>query len=218
MPKDQIEDSDLAHSLRACLEQGGADRWERFIRLAHPTVSSAVLRAISFFQWRDRQIADDLIQDVFLRVCRNDFHALRGFRAEESKALRVWLRTVSGNVVASYIDHAKAETRGGRAEHVSMDEPAAAGLPSGDSPLHQAEGKILAERVKKCLDEHEPRDRRIFWLYHLHAFKPRVIAEYPGINLEKDGVETVVYRVTRAVRRCLEDHEVFPPKAEGARS
>jgi DNA-directed RNA polymerase specialized sigma24 family protein len=77
-------------------------------------------------------------------------------------------------------------------------------LPSRDSVTENLERKMLLERVEKCLSARDPRSRRIFWLYHRHGLKPRAIAAMPGIEMGVSGVETEVYRSTKAVRDCLQ--------------
>src|SRR5690242_16500868 len=93
---------DLAHLLEECLKDGRRACWEAFIREAQPIIASSVLRALARSSLRSREVADDLVQDSFLKMCKNDFRVLRDFRSGDATALRVYLRTIATSVVMDY--------------------------------------------------------------------------------------------------------------------
>jgi hypothetical protein len=76
------ENGDFAHTLRDCLENGTPSRWEAFIHLAQPVVAAAVVQTLARWGHLDRQGVGDLIQDVFLKICANDFRVLRNIPFE----------------------------------------------------------------------------------------------------------------------------------------
>lgn len=208
-----MDDRDITQILNRCLDGGGEAEWEAFIARVQPVIASGVLRSLSRGTSASRELADDLIQDCFLKICANDFRVLRNFRAADANALRVYLRTIAGSIV---MDHFRSQRS---RPAVDLDDVATT-LASHDGAAEDLERKILLERVEKCLSTQDPRSRRIFWLYHRQGLTPKVISALPGIGMGTGGVETAVYRLTGAVRECLRKAGVLEPATfrEGGRA
>lgn len=208
-----MNDTDVASILERCLKDDGAANWELFIRHAQPVVASAVLRALSYGPSTNRDLADDLIQDCFLKICANEYRILRNFRGRDSVALRAYLRAIAGSVVMDHFRQRHAKP--------TVDlEGVASALASHDSTAENLDRNKLLERVEDCLRSHDDRSRRIFWLYHRQGLTPRSISALPGIGMATGGVETAVYRLTAAVRNCLRKAGVLEPAIfrEGGRA
>ncbi len=73
-----------------------------------------------------------------------------------------------------------------------------------DKSFHQVETRIMIDRIEHCLETRPHRDRFILLALSPAWLQPKVIAGLPGINLGSGGVETLVYRLTKAVRECLQ--------------
>jgi RNA polymerase sigma factor (sigma-70 family) len=196
--------------LRDCLETGAASRWETFIGLAQPVVAAAVFRTIGRWGRADSSVADDLIQDTFARLCARDFRALRNFRGQDSTALCAYLRVIARSVAT---DGFRAE----RAPAVSLDDPDTAPL-ADDSSARAIERSLLLDRIDKCLAAQKERDRRIFWLYHRHGWTPKSIAALPAIEMGTSGIETLLYRLTKAAADCMKKGGYFRTAVEGGRA
>jgi len=198
-----MDETDLAALLRRCLAGGENADWDRFIRLSQPTVAAGVLRSISSSARVDRELADDLIQDTFLKLCADDFRVLRRFRGDDAVSLRVYLKTIAGTIATDHFRSQAALKKGSGKAPVSLDDlvrqPGA-----DDARFAELEREILLERVERCLDSQQSRDRRVFWLYHRQGMTPKTISALPGVGLASDGVETLVYRLTKNVRECLQ--------------
>jgi RNA polymerase sigma factor (sigma-70 family) len=191
--------------LRDCLETGASGAWERFIALAKPVVSSAVFAAIR--RWnRDRSQADDLIQDAFVRLCAADFHVLRNFRGHNVAALHAYLRVIATSVAA---DRFRAEP----SRAVSLDDPESTPPVADDRPARDIERRLLLDRIHKCLSASERRNQWIFWLYHRDGMTPQEISILPSVGLGRSGIETLIYRLTKAVYDCV--RKGFSPDFEG---
>ncbi len=200
----------LVRILRECLATGSAGSWEAFIRLTTPVVASAVRRALFHHNWQNWQVVDDLIQDIFGKLCENKCRPLREVRAENDVALHCWLRTVAARLVADHIDLLHTAKRGGGNSHVSSDSPEVAAIAGSYSPYREAERQLKMDRIRRCLEDRPETARRIFWLYHRDGYTPSDIARHPGVDLRPGGIETLLYRVTKEVRECVER------RAEGA--
>jgi RNA polymerase sigma-70 factor (ECF subfamily) len=189
-------DKDLAKMLERCLDGAGPARWEPFIEEAQPVISSGVLRSLSRGSSLNRDLADDLVQDCFLKLCANDFRVLRNFRSGDANALRAYLRAIAASVVADHFRRRESKPT------IDLEEVASV-LSSPDPATEDLERNMLLERVEKCLSTHDVRSRRIFWLYHRQGLTPRSISILPEVQMGISGVETALYRLTVAVRTCL---------------
>jgi RNA polymerase sigma-70 factor (ECF subfamily) len=213
------EEDDLSGILDKCLNKGTRDNWELFFYRAQPVVAASVIRSISNSVSMNRQLADDLIQETFLKLCASDFRILRKFRAHDSNALHVYLKAVA---VSTVLDHFRAESAikkgSGRAD-ASLDDVAAE-LGADDKSFERLEDTLMLDRVTTCLSSQEVRIRRVFWLYHRQGLTPKDIAALPGIDLGPAGVETAIYRLTRLVRECLRKAGFLQPGVfrEGGRA
>ncbi len=195
-------ETDIAPLLARYLQTGKAADLDRFIKFAQPVVAVGVWRAAKRMSHPDRAFIDDMIQETFLKICADDFRVLRDFRACNTNALEVYLKTIAASVVIDHFRSQSAQKKGSGKKSASLDD-VADGLAIEDTQFSQLERSQMLLWVGKCLDTQEPRNRAIFWLYHRQELKPRVISALPGINLSSDGVETLIYRLTRAVRDCL---------------
>jgi RNA polymerase sigma-70 factor (ECF subfamily) len=192
--------------LRDCLETGAPGAWDRFIALAKPVIAPVVVAVIRRWK-RDFSQVDDLVQDTFVRLCAADFRALRNFRGQDAAALHSYLRTIASSVAADRF-------RGDSARVVSLDDPDLAPPVADNRPARDIERRLLLDRIQKCLTAHAPRDRWIFWLYHRDGMTPQAISTLPSIGIGRSGVETLIYRLTKAVANCV--LKGFPPPAEGS--
>ena len=197
-----MAETDLATLLRGCLSQGQSPDWERFIAEAQPIVAAAVLRMIQPRTGLKRELADDLIQDTFLKMCAADFRILRNFRTGDANALRVYLKTIAASVVMDHLRSASAVKSGSGVPTANLDD-AMPRLSVTDPQFEAFESRMMVAEVGKCLHKQDQRNQRIFWLYHLQEMRPKTIAALPGIGMTVNAIETVVYRLTRAVRECL---------------
>ena len=203
-----MPDSDLVQLLGRCLESRKGSEWEPFIRQIHPSVVAGVISTLARVGISSRQVVEDLVQETFLKLCAQDSRVLRSFQAGDSNGLKAYIRVIASSTTLDFLRARDAQKRiktpisleGGTFEILSSHNPEA-----------EAGRKQLLEHIDSCLADQKDRDRRIFWLYHRQGFTPKAIADLPGIALATGGVETIVYRLTRAVRECLERAHVIPP-------
>jgi len=145
-------------------------------------------------------VVDELVQETFMKLCRNDSKALKEFKAEHDGAVFGFLKTVALNVA---IDHFRSLQP--RAEEPLEDWQAAEASSGGTA---SAEMSVLMEQVDGALTrstsgETRERDRTVFWLYYKHGFTAKAIAALPAVWLSVKGVETVIFRLTKAIRKSL---------------
>jgi RNA polymerase sigma-70 factor (ECF subfamily) len=116
-------------------------------------------------------------------------------------------------------DHFKAESsskRGGKVlAHVEINSENTPGAIDAGT----IERSVLLNQIERRVDDltsNSPRDRTIFWLYYRQGFSSAAIAGIPAFRLTTKGVESILNRLTRSLRReVLKRNFVSPPFSEG---
>lgn len=70
-----------AEILTACLERGNEPAWKLFVETFQPLIASSVSRVVGRYGPPNAALVDDLVQDTFLRICREDARILHQFKS-----------------------------------------------------------------------------------------------------------------------------------------
>jgi RNA polymerase sigma factor (sigma-70 family) len=186
--------------LAGACARGDEVAWLELIR----RYDRSVLRVL--WQSGAREDADDLLQEVWVRLLARDGIALRSFRAGRSGALRVFLAKVAKSVA---IDHGRSRR---------LRPPAAGGEEPGEL-AHAGPGPeavVSAEREKHRLaaailqaaleGENPARDRDILRLHFEEGHLPLEIASM-GLGLAARGVEALLRRAKARIEEILKEEE-----------
>jgi RNA polymerase sigma-70 factor (ECF subfamily) len=87
--------------LRA-LSVGNKRTWDAFVSAAAPLINAVVRRALASYRLSEEDVMD-AAQDVFVRLCANDFRLLKTYDPARA-GLSTWLAVVSRSAA---IDHAR---------------------------------------------------------------------------------------------------------------
>lgn len=199
----QLSHSDL---VQACLTSD-EEAWKEFTDRYDQVISLAVLRTAR--RWGDisKPLLEDLRGDVYRKICDNNFALLRNFEFRTDGSIYGYLKKVATNAVHDYFRH--SPPRPGRDVPIedlyqSADPPKQIRVGSG-----AIERNVLLREVEEVLWEvtgsEGERDRTIFWLYYRQRFTAEEIAELEYLCLTVKGVESVIHRITNAVRDRLSD-------------
>ncbi len=191
---------DIYEILLACLRRGPHTSWNEFARVAGGDIRSAAARVLLSAGRHSSENVEDRTQDVFLSLFTADFKSLREFRGQNAVSLRAYLRTITTNSVYTWLEKERNTPK----ESLDDLNPAA---PVDDPSL-----PLLVAAIEKCLESEKERDRIIFWLKNRQGYTPDQIAALPGLGLKKDGVETVLTRLLKAVALCMKK---IPRRSEG---
>lgn len=190
-------EADARSVIIACLESGGQEAWTRFVRLFQPLIASVILRIIRCNGDIAPAIADDLVQETYLRLCRDNCRALREFEHRHEHAIFCFIKVVAGSVALDYVRARSAEKR--VAEFQGNSDEVIASVPAPAVDIHDAiqmnEISTLVDRIAQS-----ERDRIVFWLYYRHGYTAKDIATIPHIDLTAKGVESLILRLTRTLR------------------
>jgi RNA polymerase sigma-70 factor, ECF subfamily len=201
-----------AELLRACVDTGATEEWAEFIARFQPLIAGVIARIVTRYRGNaEPALVDDLIQETYLRLCRNDCRVLREFRSEYEGAFFGYLKDVASSVARDYFRAQNAARRG--PESASLDETterhAIDPQPPTDSLLVHAD----IWRRLESIAENE-RDTTVFKLYYQQGFTAKEIAALPNIDLSEKGVESCLYRLVARLRQAL--NSPAPPAGKSA--
>jgi RNA polymerase sigma-70 factor, ECF subfamily len=186
--------------LSACLEAGTQKAWTDFVQMFQPLIASVIVRIIRRHGELDRSLADDLVQETYLRLCRGNCKALRSFEHRHEDSIFGFVKVVAASVAMDYYRARTAEKRSGEVPSRIEDDFSGVPAPSAD-PV----GSVLMSEISSHLERisQSDRDRAIFWLYYQQGYTAKDISQIPGIHLTAKGVESSLLRLTQAIRRHL---------------
>jgi RNA polymerase sigma-70 factor (ECF subfamily) len=149
-----------------------------------------------------------LVQETYLRLCRNNCRALRDFRPEHDASFFGYLKNTASSVACDYFRAQGAVRRG--PEPTTLDESserhAIQSVPSAETKLIQAE---IWRRLESIAEN--PQDVAIFRLHHLQGFTAREIAALSILRLSEKGVESRLRRLFKRLQKAMKS----PPPNEG---
>jgi RNA polymerase sigma-70 factor, ECF subfamily len=195
--------------LQLCLQSGDQATWLEFVRRFQPLITCVIIKSIRRWTNPEPALVDDLVQDTYLKLCANNFRALREFDCQHEHALFGFLKVVASNLVQDHFRSSYSQKRGSGKEEEELDQIQIV-APSSSSFSESADRNILIREIKQCLETHaaEPnftRDYAIFWLYYQQGLTAKAISELPTIGLSVKGVESTLLRLTRLVKEKMND-------------
>jgi RNA polymerase sigma-70 factor (ECF subfamily) len=186
-----------AEILNACLETGSEVAWRVFVHRFQPLIASSVSRVVRRYGSPSPALIDDLVQETYLRLCKDNCRSLREFRAQHDEAIFGYLKVIATSVA---LDHFRA-----RATHKRRGEVAEDGTNlEASTPSSTIEQSTLVKELDQRLAASETeRDRTIFWLYYRQGYTAKDIAAMPNFGLTQKGVESCIYRLTQLLREAV---------------
>jgi len=181
--------------LAACLQQRSEQAWTHFVRLFQPLIASSISRVVSRYSSPNAVLVDDLTQETFLRICRDNARLLRDFEARHENAIFGYIKVIATSVALDYFRARSAQKRG---VEVPADDVGGELHTSASAIEQEALLRQIESRLKTTESE---RDRTIFWLYYRQGYTTKEIATLAGVDLTQKGVESCIHRLTTLLRR-----------------
>ena len=203
---------------RLCSQTDSAEAWAEFIRRFQRPIALVVLRTIRSWGTPSPALVDDMVQEVFLRLCADNCKLLRNFEAREEDSVIGYLKVIAANLTHDHLRSERSLKRGGAANMIQDDARELHTLAAPHSTTESAERFTELREIDEALKSSIPdplteRDRTIFWLYFQQGFAAREIADIASIGLTVKGVESSIHRTTRHLRHRLQK----PVSASGKR-
>jgi RNA polymerase sigma factor (sigma-70 family) len=123
----------LEYDLQACID-GDERAWDAFVERTAPVIYAAVARVIG--PRRARREAADVVQDVYLRLLRDERRLLRSFDPARA-SMATWLTVVARSVAISHLRRRRGPeaVRLDDAPPVAAPDERHAGSPVADLPV-----------------------------------------------------------------------------------
>ena len=194
---------------RACADSADAAEWEELLRRCVPIASMVAARVSRMWLGRaTSSIVDDIVQEVFLKLCEQQRRILREFEPRGEDSFLGLLRIVSASVANDYFRRQHSVKRGGKVVTVGLDDGPGMNVSSGPIGGAEVQKAVLFSELDRKLRSAPgviaERDRTIFWLYYLQGLTAEEIAGLPATELSAKGVESALRRVTTWLRKELQ--------------
>lgn len=185
---------DIPALIQRCAQEDDAARAE-FVAEYDDLIRRAATRKIRELS-SDQGIvgeADDICNDVYIHLFKNNCKALRGLRKPDS--IDAWLMTVTQNLVRSHLRKRSIRLT---TERSSLNETPAVYQGGPERAAISAEHRTLLETILNAMP---PDDRLILQLYYLHRLKYAEISEILSLNI--NTVATRLLRARKKLRKKL---------------
>jgi RNA polymerase sigma-70 factor (ECF subfamily) len=166
---------------RQLLNTGDPTAWSAFVDRSLPIVASAVSRTLPHASLADQE---DVIQDVFVRLCQNDYRLMRQYDPEKS-SLSTWLTVISRGVA---IDALRKAGRQLRTEPIDL----------AHAPTHEP---TPIESISLPAGILSPRETAVLTLLFDHGFDAEEVAEKLAIHPQT--VRSTKHNALSKLRRHL---------------
>ena len=160
------QNTDAERLFQACANREDSQAWDEFVRRYGLVISRTAFRTAQRWTVPTQELVDDLVQDIYLKLCAHNERALRGFRSIREGSDFGYLKVFAANTV---IDQFR--TRKAAAVNIPLDH---APEPAVEGP--NPESEIMLREIEAGLDcvapgETYKRERFISFLYYRHGFR-----------------------------------------------
>jgi len=208
---------------KACADSADAAEWQELLVRCAPIASLVAARvARMWLGSAPASSVDDIVQDVFLKLCEGQRRILRDFKPRGEDSFLGLVRTVSASVANDYFRRHYSAKRGGKAVTIGLDDGSSLAGPPGREEIAGVQKAVLFSEIDRKLRSAPEliaeRDRIIFWLCYLQGLTAEEIAALPGVGLSAKGVESALRRLTMWLRREMEPRKPENPPATAEES
>ena len=186
--------------------------WSKFQERFQGLIFLYLMRALRLRRIQD-DVADavaDLAQEVYVRLVQRDGQALRSFRGTTEFSVMAFLARISSSVVQDHQRQLMSEKR--RANVVPIETAKAGEIAAGRSANSTEFDSSTLSTIISWIDierivEGDPdrknarRNALIFKLHYIDGFEAVEISRFPGFELTKSGVETILARLRKRIQQ-----------------
>ncbi len=188
-----LPDADVA----ALAKEGREPAFRELVRRYERPVFSLIFRMV-----RDRELAEDLAQDTFIKVLNN----IDRYRSEFK--LSSWLFKIANNVTIDHLRRRQLATVSldGSPHAATAAEAQATSLDvesRGQSALEAIESRELGSAIEQAIGKLRPEYRSCILLRHVEGRSYEEIAA--TLDLPLGTVKTYIHRARHELREALED-------------
>lgn len=182
--------------------------WELFVRRFNPLLARSIVvawRRHGQGFWPPADVAEDLLQEVYATMLKNDARSLRNFRGVTEAEAQVYLVRTTINVTTSYLRAQAAQKRD--REEISLQEfleqkgePA---LPGGrKNSLQGVTERELLEILRSLFEgPNAERDILILLLYARDGYSPSEIVQLKICDLKESSIANLLTQMKIKLRK-----------------
>ena len=187
-----LPDADVA----ALAKEGREPAFRELVRRYERPVFSLIFRMV-----RDREMAEDLAQDTFIKVLNN----IDRYRPEFK--FSSWLFKIANNITIDHLRRRQVDTISieGSPDAVTAERARATAVTitsGGESPLEELESRELGGQIEAAIAKLRPEYRACIILRHVEDYSYDEIAEI--VKLPLGTVKTYIHRARQELREYLE--------------
>jgi len=202
----QLPANDLA---RLCCDAGNLAAWNEFVRRFQKPIALAVKRKARKWGGTSPEVVDDLVQDIFLRLCADNCKVLKKFSPKGPDSIIGYLTVVARNVAHDHFRAGMAQKSGGDFFHIDAEDGDLDFIPESFKPAGGADWKLRMGEIDTTLKSLMPepvteRDYTIFWMYFQQGFTAREIGGISAFRLTIKGVEASIHRSITLLRKIMD--------------
>jgi DNA-directed RNA polymerase specialized sigma24 family protein len=208
LPEMNLQELTDRELVELCL-QGNEDAWREFLRRYHRLLAGVAAKTLRRYFPNSPQMKEmvaEVAQDAILRICANNFRALRELEWRHDGALRGLLQITAATAAHDFARKRRSD-KWNIDQEKSLEEPGLV-IPEKESTEKRGQQKILLEQLVRCLEKllrgkpDATRDIAMFLLYFGFKVTAADLARLYRMNIRK--VENTVARLGRLARgNCL---------------
>ncbi|HLJ91082.1 MAG TPA: sigma-70 family RNA polymerase sigma factor [Candidatus Angelobacter sp.] len=193
-----------------CLREGTPEAWYEFVHRFQPLIARIAAQVARRYASASPALIDDLVQETYLKICANNSKLLREFSGRHENSIFSYLKVIAAGVALDHFKSQYAQKRGGgpqgEAQVESADQLA---IQDEGSWVSAADRHVLQSQIETSLKKitgdgpGAERERLIFRLYYQQGFTAEAISRVPAMNLGAKGVESLLLRLVKALRKDL---------------
>ncbi len=191
--------------VQECLRAGNEAAWEEFLNRFHTLIATVVARTARRWNVTAPAMLEDLVQEVYLKLCADHCQSLRDFQGVHADSLFAYLKVTAANLVQDHFKARQARKRGSGLADQSLDLADPPDRAGGHGSREELEQTVLLKQIGHVLSEegYSRVHRSLFWLYYRQGYTAAALAAIPAVDLTVKGVESLLLRMTRSVRDRL---------------
>jgi len=212
MDLNKLPANDLA---KLCCDAGNLAAWNEFVRRFQRPIALAVQRKARKWGGAAPEVVDDLVQDIFMRLCADQCKVLKKFAPKGEDSIVGYLVVVARNVAHDHFRATMAQRAGGDTRLLVTDDGDLDFIPTQPRPTHGPDWSLRLGEIDSALKSLMPepvteRDYNIFWMYFQQGFTASEIGAISAYRLTVKGVEASIHRTKELLKKIFQDPEPLP--------
>ena len=176
--------------LAGCL-QGDKAAWDAFVLQYSSLVYHTIKKTLASFHVEARSdLVEDLFQDLFLALLRDDCRKLRQFRGERGCSLATWLRLVTSRLTIDFLRRQDSSSAGVEDTSPAQSDPSAVFVEREEE-----------EAVSRAIEGLPSRDQLFVELCFRRNLPPQDVAGI--LKMSVNAVYTQKSRILDKIREAL---------------